>query len=604
VLTTRAAARLLAQADSPAQCAPLAHALGFPGRPTPLPTAVLRDLVAPPHARELVASAHVTAADVPIRLLLVQLAPPPAPGVDLREATRRLAAAVLAAAPAMHWLLATLDAAGHALCLATATPHPHGPRLAALLVDRRRVVDSDADTLRALAAAAAAIPDAALRHARFADILRRDALSARFYHALEARVAHLAESATVAGAGPTSHVPRAQRRELALLTASRLLFLAFLEAKGWMNHDRQFLLTHTTRGLEQGGGLHQRLLRPLCFGTLNTPAARRAPAARAFGQVPFLNGGLFTPTPLEARLRRLTFHDDAITAFVGELLDRWRFTAREDATGWSEAAVDPEMLGRAFESLMHQDERRRTGAFYTPPALVEQVVHDALAAALPTVPREALAAGAGTPLPLDPDASARLAALRVLDPACGSGAFLVHALERLAALHQRAGDRRPVHTLRRDLLTRAIFGVDRNPMAVWLCELRLWLSVVIECPEPRPGRVPPLPNLDHHIRVGDTLAGGDLRFATAEGRALARLRERYSRATGPRKHALARTLDREERQRAIADCTRRIAAVADDRRELLAALRTRDLFGQRPARTRADDARLTLLRARQREIER
>ena len=65
---------------------------------------------------------------------------------------------------------------------------------------------------------------------------------------------------------------------------------------------------------------------------------------------------------------------------------------------------------------------------------------------------------------------ARIGVLRVLYPACGSGVFLVHALEALAALQCRAGDTRPVALLRRELLTRSIFGVDVNPTAVWLCE--------------------------------------------------------------------------------------------------------------------------------------
>jgi hypothetical protein len=78
----------------------------------------------------------------------------------------------------------------------------------------------------------------------------------------------------------------------------------------------------------------------------------------------------------------------------------------------------------------------------------------------------------------------------------------VSPLPSLAVLPLRnlGGDPRPIHDLRRTLLTTAIFGVDRNPVAVWLCELRLWLSVVIDCTETDSTRVPPLPNLDHHIR--------------------------------------------------------------------------------------------------------
>src|SRR5690606_19672927 len=122
-------------------------------------------------------------------------------------------------------------------------------------------------------------------------------------------------------------------------------------------------------------------LKPLLFGTLNTRASRRAPVARAFGRIPFLNGGLFTPTPLE-RSARLAFPDEALVSLFTDVLGRWRFTAREDQATWSDAAVDPEMLGHVFESLMTSGERRRGGAFYTPHALVRRVTREALAEAL------------------------------------------------------------------------------------------------------------------------------------------------------------------------------------------------------------------------------
>src|SRR5665213_2241917 len=97
--------------------------------------------------------------------------------------------------------------------------------------------------------------------------------------------------------------------------------------------------------------------------------------------------------------------------------------------------------------------------------------------------------------------------LRVLDPACGSGAFLVHVLERIARLRVSLGEARPLSDVRRSVLTHSIFGVDASATAVWLCELRLWLSVVIDSGESNPMRISPLPNLDRQIRVGDSLSG-------------------------------------------------------------------------------------------------
>jgi hypothetical protein len=434
--------------------------------------------------------------------------------------------------------------------------------------------------------------DGVLRHARFTDILRRDALSHRFYRALEQAVATLADSLAPPAGHRRSTGPQptpAERRELALLCTSRCLFLAFLEAKGWLDDRRDFLLHHTLQTLERGGRLHDRLLRPLFFGTLNTPHRRRAATAVAFGRVPFLNGGLFSPTPLERRCRALRFGDDPLVALVTNLLDRYRFTSHEESTDWSEAAIDPEMLGRAFEGLMGHDERRRSGSFYTPPTLVAHTVHETLAAAIPGIHEGC------SSLP-------HLQAVRVLDPACGSGAFLVHMLETLDRLRAQAGDPQSPHDRRRQILTRSIFGVDRQPLAVWLCELRLWLSVAIACHETDVDRIAPLPNLDHHIRVGDSLAGGTFRFAPPSARTLTRLRERYTHAVGPRKHTAALALDREERARTIAELTRRIDTIRRERRQLLIVLRGRDLFGQRRRPTRSDRARLLALRDLNRDL--
>lgn len=572
MLTIRASATLLARADSLDSARPLLRALGFTAAPHVVDGAVRSAL----GLDGAIARARLLAGEGTLRTLLAVL-PDEA---DVREAARRIAQALDRHAAGSAWLLCLLHDPSRTLTLAVFTTGPSGTRLSALRVERDRVTDSDADTLRALAA----VPrtDVTLVHARWTDILGREALSSRFYRTLDRLVRHLGDSAI-------GSATAAERHTLALLSASRLLFLAFLEAKGWLDGDRGFLMRECAHALERGGGLHATWLRPLFFGTLNTPVSKRAAAARRFGRVPFLNGGLFAQAPLERRRSTVRFTDDAVVALVGELLDRHRFTAREDSSTWSEAAVDPEMLGRAFESLMAPEERRGSGTFYTPPALVERVVTEAL--------QVALRAHDGAR-----DRLAHVSALRCLDPACGSGAFLVHALERLTTLRSAAGDTRPLHDVRRTVLADSIFGVDRNPMAVWLCELRLWLAVVIDCHETDPLRVPPLPNLDHHVRVGDSLSGGDFRFTPASGRRLTHLRHRYVQATGARKHTLAEHLEHEERTRALAELAETITHVRNERAELLVRLRTRDLFGERAAPSRLDTARLHTLRARLREL--
>ncbi|MBP9059154.1 MAG: N-6 DNA methylase [Rhodoferax sp.] len=140
------------------------------------------------------------------------------------------------------------------------------------------------------------------------------------------------------------------------------------------------------------------------------------------------------------------------------------------------------------------NDRKLTGSFYTPDSLVQELIKSAL----DPVIEQRLAANPGNPIEA-------LLSIRVLDPACGSGHFLLAAArrlaERLAALRSPDGVVTPQayrHALR-EVIARCIFGVDRNPMAVELARTALWLEGFEE------GR--PLGFLDHHLQCGDALLG-------------------------------------------------------------------------------------------------
>jgi len=546
----RTAATLLSSSRSLSALGQVIRSTGLAGVPIELDAPTTRELG--------LDSAGVTAAQLApgegaFRVLLVQLAV----AGPLRESLQRLSRRLASRAPHVLWLIAAIDASGTQAAILGWTAGEGNVRVASFLWETGRVVDSDAETLCALAAVDA--DEDVLRHARCVEVLGRDALTRRFYRVLQSQVVALADAAPCT-------LSCDDARGIALLYTSRLLFLCFLEAKGWLNGDRAFIAGRFDACMRAGGGFHHRVLLPLFFGTLNTPHARRAPIARAFGQLPFLNGGLFTRTPLERRARDWRFPDERIGDLLEQVFQRYRFVVREDSSTWSEASVDPEMLGRAFESLMADTERRTSGVYYTPHELVARVAEHGLCSA---------------------DATKTLAAareIRVLDPACGSGAFLVYVLDRLTELRRALGDRDSVAAIRRDVLARSVFGVDRNPTAVWLCELRLWLSVVIDIEEPDPRRIPPLPNLDRNIRAGDALVGWaftrDLAAAVGSARVV-ELRRRYTRATGARKVSLARALDREERRRIMMQTEREIDSARYARRDVLATLRGRDLFGER-----------------------
>lgn len=542
-----------------------------------------------------VAEVRVAAGEGLLRLALIRTSP----GTACRIAAARAAVRLGERSPHLLWLACIVQKREHAIAI-TIPPASGSHRVSALVVDTRRVHTSDAETIAAMASARGS--GDVLTHIRWRELLGRDSLTRRFYKELEAAVGTLAESASGAA-------PDAARREIALLCTSRLLFLAFLEAKGWLDGDREFLRHRFDERCLAGGSIHRRLLDPLFFGTLNTPFARRAGASRAFGRVPFLNGGLFSRSAIERRYRALTLCDDAIGTVVCDLLGRYRVTAHEESTSWNEAAVDPEMLGRAFESLMASDDRRRSGAFYTPRAILERVTAEGIeewlaSAGIPEAARAAARANEPVEQDVRPRLLSAVSGIRVLDPACGSGAFLVHALERLAEIRRAAGDLRPTSLRRRDVLRQSIFGVDVNPTAVWLCELRLWLSMVIESEDHDGLAVAPLPNLDHHVRVGDALAGHAFENAVPCDTPLTTLRTRYTRATGARKRTLARALDREERRLAIWELERECALTTAHRRDLVSAMRGRDLFGHRVIPSASHRLALTDLRTASRDLRR
>ena len=584
MLTTRAAHKLLANCTSATGRLALARALGFSSAPHPLTQRPLAALGFTDHPSDL-RVARVTRDDS-AALLLIEHASPN----HWRETLRKTAAHLDRLTDARRWLILIHCTNNGPLAIATWLSASRGPRLAVLTTAPSDILDSDAQTVAALAAAWTSDPT--LTCLRWHDLLGRHAVGRRFFRALETHVTDIAH------AWP-DRVHHDDRRTLALIHVARLLFLKFLETKGWLDNDRAFLARHSEAVLDSGGRLWQRLFAPLTFGTLNTPRRDRADTARAFGNVPFLNGGLFACSATEKRARRPVIRDDLLAPLCLDTLARFRFTAREDTRSWSEAAIDPDLLGRTFEALMDADQRRGSGTFYTPASLVSSLVDDALQHAIP-YHRDTTQPALNSPRLPSRDTQTVLGALdnfRVVDPACGSGSILVATLERLASLRAQLGDPRSIAELRRHVLTHSIFGVDIAPMAVWLCELRLWLSVVIDDDTANTDRVTPLPNLDHHIRIGDAL-GNDAfdQHTLIHSARVTELRHRYARSSGTRKLACAARIESAERAAAKQLTAHAITTLHNERRELLQLARACTLFGTRQGLAATPRRRLATVR--------
>jgi len=336
---------------------------------------------------------------------------------------------------------------------------------------------------------------------RIDGILASEVAGERFFTALRQLHVRMAATLTRGTVG--------ERHLLALLPLTRVLFLYFVQAKGWLDGQPDYLRCLLDHTLSKRRRFHRDALDPLCFGTLNRPATDRKTGVALFGRIPYLNGGLFEPHPVERRLGPARF-DNALwrDAFDG-VFERFRFCVRESH---EVDAIAPDMLGRVFERVMASGHRRETGTFYTPEPLVRQLVAETFTVSLTRAggldPEVAAGLLRGRPPPRTIHAAARRAvnALAVLDPAAGSGAFLLGALDALTAMHGALRQTPvPRSRLRRHILRHQLFGVDLNPVAVRLAELRLWLAVITDDPATVDGPIEPLPNLNGVVRQGDTL---------------------------------------------------------------------------------------------------
>ncbi len=262
----------------------------------------------------------------------------------------------------------------------------------------------------------------------------------------------------------------------AALLLEHLLFLTFLQQIGWLDGDSRYLQ-------------HR-------FAAVFDPA--RPDRATFYPQV-------LVPI-LQEFTTDLVIPDGAFQPFFDELLNRYLFSIREAAPGDAELAIDPSVLGAIFESLTlsggPDGGRRTTGSYYTPRAIVHFTCQQALQAYIKSASQSArdLLLGA-----------------RIVDPAAGTGAFLVGMLHEIAALVRRLDQEaygpeyvtsQPDYDfeVKRQILDNCLFGVDIQLEAVHICRWRLWLSLLADYPYRRDCPAPQLPDLTRHIVHGDGLA--------------------------------------------------------------------------------------------------
>ena len=311
---------------------------------------------------------------------------------------------------------------------------------------------------------------------------------------------------------------------------------------------------------------YRQKLERLFFRTLNKPIGERDVEVDSDIdlETPYLNGGLFSP-------RTDDWYGDTSLTFpisyfprLFQHFDNFNFTTDESTPDYEQVAIDPEMLGRVFESLLAsqvvltgEQARKAKGAFYTPREIVAYICKEAVRgyleglvrndARLPAAISKLIDTSdqdwaiAGTNSLRDIPSDLRilflesLKNLKTFDPACGSGAFPLGLLQLLSKLQLRLDPRLDHYKLKLSILQNNIFGSDIEPMAVEISRLRSWLSLIVE--EQNSKSVEPLPNLEFNFVCANSLVALEqehlLTDQTLQGQ-LQALRQKYFSANNPK----------------------------------------------------------------------
>lgn len=323
-----------------------------------------------------------------------------------------------------------------------------------------------------------------------------------------------------------------QNRDYVKKLLGRLVFLQFLQKKGWMgasaSHsnwkggDKNFL-SKLVNNHSNDKRLLSDVLEPLFFGILNTKIEERKTfflknqwnisLLKEFNGIPYLNGGLFDKDKIDE------LDIDFPYSYFKDLMEFfsiYNFTIDENDPDDSEVGIDPEMLGHIFENLL--EDNKDKGAFYTPKEIVQYMCRQSIIQYLKTHEpdeqyvepiEELINNGIIMPILQAQSIASRFMQLlknvKVCDPAIGSGAFpmgilyvLYHAIHHLQSYAEPHGDFDSTKT-KRNIIQNNIFGVDIEQGAVDIARLRFWLALVVDANEPEP-----LPNLDYKITCGNS----------------------------------------------------------------------------------------------------
>lgn len=396
-------------------------------------------------------------------------------------------------------------------------------------------------------------------------------------------------------------------QEFAVRLIGRTIFCWFLKVKK-SDSGLSLLPEHLlgSAAVSQFSNYYHTVLERIFFQTLNTPMEKRlSDLPTGANQIPFLNGGLFDYqeddfyipnriTGLSENINTLIVPDQWFLSFFQEL-EKYNFTIDENSTVDIEVSVDPEMLGRIFESLLAEIDpdsgetaRKATGSFYTPREIVDYMATESLVHYLhnkTAIEKESLSMLFKIDSQIREDSVLitqkiaileALDTLKILDPACGSGAFpmgvlqkIVMALQKIdpnsvwwknqqiekndnpvvkSAVRKKLNAASVEYARKIGIIQNTLYGVDIQPIAAEISKLRCFLTLIVDenIDENKPNRgVEPLPNLEFKFVTADSLRKlpletnyGGLFNANDDLEQLKRIRQDYLQSFGDAKATL------------------------------------------------------------------
>jgi len=328
--------------------------------------------------------------------------------------------------------------------------------------------------------------------------------------------------------------------EFTLQFLNRIMFIYFISKKGWLNQDYKFMKNFwenykRTRQYENNE-FYTNWLQPLFFEAFNNKSKFHSELPeeinRIFSNTPYLNGGLFKKKKGQDDLNIIL--SDSLFKQIFQFFESYNFTIKEDSAVDIEVSVDPQMIGYVYESLANvtedlyekeDDKRGDWGIFYTARVEVDFMCKRSLVEYLANnldIPKDEIYEFVfdENKEKVEKKFNQRrcwrkiedvLNALSIVDPACGSGAFLVGMLNALVELYKiiysHTNKELDDFKIKYQIIQRSLYGVDVMPWAIHASELRLWLQLIVETDIKAETlrEHPLLPNLSMNLRIGDSL---------------------------------------------------------------------------------------------------